>query len=147
MFNKKISNTFHGRDIFTPVAAHILNGILFEDVGPIIHDYVNLDFGKPEITEKTATGKIIYIDNFGNIITNIDGFRLRNFLDYDKKIMVFIGKKHIKTSFVKSYGFVKPKELLATIGSSNLFEISLNQGNAQNKLKAKVGDEVKILFT
>jgi hypothetical protein len=141
-----VSNTFHGRDIFTPVAAHILNGLLFEKIGPIIHDYVNLDFGKTEITEKTATGKIIYIDDFGNIVTNIDGFKIRKYLDYNKKIMLFVGKKQIKIPFVKSYAYVKPKEFLTTIGSSNLFEISLNQENAQKKLKAKIGDEVKILF-
>jgi len=141
-----ISNTFHGRDIFTPIASHILNGVLFEQIGPLINDYIDLDFGKFEITDKTATGKIIYIDSFGNIITNIDGYKLKQFLAYDKKIMLFISNKQIELPFVKSYNFVKKGELLATIGSSNLFEIALNQGDAFKKLGVKLDDEVKILF-
>jgi len=143
---KSISNTFHGRDVFTSVAAHILNGVLFEDIGPIIHDYVNLDLGKSEITDKTAIGKIIYIDSFGNIITNIDGSQIRKFLDYDKKIMIYIAKKRKELMFVKSYICVKKGDILATIGSSNFLEISINQGNAQKKLNAKPGDEIKILL-
>lgn len=141
-----ISNTFHGRDVFIPVAAHILNGVIFEHIGHIINDFVNLDFGRFEITDKTVTGKIIYIDNFGNIITNIDGFKLRQVLSYDKKIMLFSGSKKLEIPFVKSYNFVKKGELLATVGSSNLLEISLNQGKAGKKLGAKPDDEVKILF-
>lgn len=146
LMNYNISNTFHGRDIFTPIAAHILNGILFEEIGPVITDYVNLDFGTPEITNKTATGKIIYIDSFGNIITNIDGSKLRKILDFDKKIMLFIGDKRKEIKFVKSYGFVKKGEILATIGSSNRLEISMNQENASSKLGVKPDDEIKILF-
>lgn len=141
-----VSNTFHGRDIFTPVAAHILNGILFEQIGPIITDFVNLDFGNFEINDNSATGKIVYIDRFGNIITNIDGFRLNQVLSYDKKITLIIGKLKKRISFVKSYNYVKKSELMVTIGSSNLLEIALNQGNAAKKLGMKPDDEVKILF-
>jgi S-adenosylmethionine hydrolase len=143
---KTVSYTFHGRDIFTPVAAHILNGVMFDQIGPIINDFVNLDFGQFEVTEKTATGKIIYIDSFGNMVTNIDGFRLKQFLKYDEKIMLFIGDKRLKIPFVKSYNFVKKGEFLATVGSSNLLEISLNQGNAAKNLRVKNDEEIKILF-
>jgi S-adenosylmethionine hydrolase len=141
-----VSNTFHGRDVFTPIAAHILNGVLFEEIGSIIQDYVQLDFGEYEITGKTAMGKVIYIDHFGNIITNIDGFKLKQFLNFDKKIMLFIGDKQQELSFVQSYSFVKKGELLSTIGSSNLFEIALSQGDASKKLGVKPNDGVKILF-
>jgi S-adenosyl-L-methionine hydrolase (adenosine-forming) len=141
-----VSNTFHGRDIFTPVAAHILNGVYFDEIGPKITDYVDLNFGTFEINTKSATGHVIYVDGFGNIITNIDGDRLRNLLDYGKKIMVFIGEKKEEFLFVKAYDYVKKGELLATVGSSNLLEISINQGNAAEKLKVKPGDQIKILF-
>jgi S-adenosylmethionine hydrolase len=141
-----VSNTFHGRDVFTPVAAHILNGVEFEQIGPIVRDFVDLNFGGYEITDKSATGKIIYIDSFGNIITNIDGSRLSQVLNYNKQIMLFVGKKQIKIPFVKSYDFVKKGELLSTIGSSNFFEIAVNQDNASKKLKIKVDEEIKILF-
>ena len=144
---KSVSNTFHGRDVFTPIAAHILNGLLFEEIGPQITDYVNLDFGTFEITSSGATGRVVYIDSFGNIITNINGFQLNQVLGFDKKIMLFIGDKHKQIPFVKSYDYVKPKELLATIGSSNHLEISINQGDAGKKLGVKPDEQIKILFS
>ena len=146
LMSKTISNTFHGRDVFTPVAANILNGILFDQIGPITNHFVDLNFRKFEIINKTATGKIIYIDSFGNIITNIDGDSFRQVLNYDKKIMLFIGEKQLKIPFSKSYNFVKKGEFLVTIGSSNLLEISLNKGNAAKKLQVKPDDDIKILF-
>jgi S-adenosylmethionine hydrolase len=142
-----ISNTFHGRDVFIPIAAHILNGIKFEDIGPVVNDFINLDFGSFEIIDNSVIGKIIYIDNFGNIITNIDGFKIRQVLSYDKNIKLTIGNKNFAIPFVKSYGFVKKGELLATVGSSNLLEISLNQGNAEKKLKIKPDDEIKFILS
>ncbi len=142
-----ISNTFHGRDVFTPIASHIVNGVSFEEIGPIVNDFIRLDFGTAEITDKSANGKIIYTDHFGNIITNIDWSRLKQYLDFDKKIMVFIGKKQQQLSFVKSYDFVKKGELLATIGSSNFLEISMNEGDAASKLRVKPEDDIKILFS
>ena len=141
-----VSNTFHGRDIFTPVAAHITNGVPFEEIGPVTDEYVNLDFGKCDITDKTATGQIIYVDHFGNIITNVDGKALRKVLNYDSKIMAFIGDKKQKLPFAKSYNYVRKGQMLATIGSSNFLEIDKNQGDASKKLKVKPGDSVKIMF-
>jgi S-adenosylmethionine hydrolase len=141
-----VSNTFHGRDIFTPVAAHILNGILFEQIGPVIKDFVNLDFGNFEINNKTILGKVIYVDNFGNIITNINSFAIKQMFSFDKKVLLYVGKKKFEIPFVKSYNFVKPGSLLATIGSSNYLEIALNHGDAAKKLDVKPNNEIKILF-
>ena len=144
---KNVSNTFHGRDIFTPVAAHITNGVPFEEIGKRTNDYVNLDFGEGTVTDKTAEGRIIYIDNFGNIITNIDGKKLRQYLEYNTKIKLSIKNKSKQVSFVKSYDFVKKGQFLTTIGSSNLFEIGMNQGNAAKKLNVKPADSVKLYFS
>jgi len=141
-----VSNTFHGRDVFAPAAAHIINGVSFDKIGHRTSDFVDLNFGQGAITDKTATGKIVYTDRFGNIITNINGILLREVLDYDKKIMAFIGDKQEEMMFVKSYGFVEKNQVLATIGSSNYLEISVNQGNASRKLDAKPDEAVKILF-
>jgi S-adenosylmethionine hydrolase len=144
--SSSISSTFHGRDIFTHVAAHITNGTPFEEIGNRINDFVNLDFGQGEIKENAVTGKVIYIDRFGNVITNITREILSKGLAYDKKIMVFVGEKNIEIPFVRSYGFVKKREMLTTIGSNNFLEISINQGNAAKKLSVKEDDKVKILF-
>jgi len=144
--NNSISNTFHGRDIFAPIASHIIEGVQFEEIGNKIDDFTDLDFGQAEITNKTATGKVIYVDRFGNAITNIDGFKLLDYLDYGKKIMIFIENKSKLVPFVKSYGFVRKGQVLTTIGSSNFLEISVNQGNAAKKFSIKENDEIKILF-
>jgi len=141
-----VSSTFHGRDIFTPVAAHIINGVLFEEIGHRINDFVDLNFGQAEIKNNSATGKIIYIDRFGNVITNITSDILLKGLNYNRKIMLFVGKKCLEIHFVKSYGFVRKRSMLATIGSSNFLEIGINQGNAAKKLSVKENDDIKILF-
>jgi len=141
-----ISNTFHGRDIFAPTAAHIINGVEFEEIGPMITDYVDLNLGKPEINPKYATGNVIFIDTFGNIITNIDGVTIQEHLNFDTKIMVFLGKEEHEIPFVKSYNYVKKGEMLATIGSNNLLELCLNQGNAAKKLNIKPDESIKILY-
>jgi len=141
-----ISNTFHGRDVFSPVAAHIVNEVPFEEIGSRIYNFIDMDFGKGKITDRTATGKIIYVDNFGNIVTNIEGAQIRDILDYGSKLMAFIGDKQKEISFVKSYSFVEKGQLLATTGGSNLIEIGLNQGNAARELGIKIDDEIKLLF-
>ena len=141
-----ISNTFHGRDVFTPVASHILNGVLFEEIGHVINNYINLDFGEFEIKDNKITAKIIYVDSFGNIITNIDALKLSQVLEYNKKIKLFIGRRRIDIPFVRAYNYVKPGELLTTIGSSNLLEISINQGNAFKKLGLKTDSEISLIL-
>jgi len=141
-----VSNTFHGRDIYASVAAHITNGVPFDEIGDIINDFINLDFGSAKFEENIIFGKIVYIDRFGNIITNISSdMALKNF-NYNNSIKVNIGKKSVDIPFVKSYGFVKSQEMLITIGSSNFIEIGINQGNAAKKLSVKQDDVVKIFI-
>jgi S-adenosylmethionine hydrolase len=143
---KNVSNTFHGRDIFAPIAAHIVSGVSFEKLGDKIDKFVDLDFGEADVSKKDATGKVIYFDHFGNIVTNIDGTLVKDIFDYDKKIKLYINNKQKEAVFVKSYSFAKKGQLLATIGSSNYLEISLNQGNVAEKLNVKLDDKIKISF-
>jgi S-adenosylmethionine hydrolase len=141
------SNTFHGRDIFAPIAVKIINGLKFDEIGNKISDFIDLDFGKGSIEKKYARGSVIYFDRFGNIITNIYGKSVIDFLELNKKIIIFIEDKKYEMKFVKSYDFVKKKQMMATIGSTNLFEIAINQGNASQRLKVKPNDKIKILFS
>lgn len=141
---KKISNTFHGRDIFAPVAANILNGVLFDEIGQIIYDYIDLKLEHINITKKFVTGKILYIDDFGNIITNIQTNILLKYLEKNKKLMVFIGKNIKKIPFVKTYSDVKKGCLLITNSSSGFLEVSANQNKASEMLNVKNGEEIKI---
>ncbi len=141
-----ISNTFHGRDIFTPIAAHIINGVFFEKIGPVIDNYVDLDFKKPKKVMDNIVGEVIYIDDFGNIITNIKYEDIKNIAQQKTKIQASISAKKLVIPFLKSYGHARKGEPLSTIGSSNHLEISINQGNAAERYSVKAGDEIKIKF-
>ncbi len=138
-----ISSTFHARDIFTPVAAHIVEGVSFKEIGSKIDDFVDLDFGQPVCNDEGIVGTILYIDSFGNIITNIKESQIHR-LRYGSIVTVSIKNKKHKIPFVKSYGYVKPQNLLLTVGSSHFVELSMNQGNAAQKLKAKPGDTMQL---
>jgi S-adenosylmethionine hydrolase len=143
---KKISNVFHGRDVFAPVAAHILNGTLFKEIGEIIHDYIDLNLEQTQITREYITGKILYIDDFGNIITNIQTNLLINRLEHNKKLVVFTKEKRKEIPFVKTYNDVKKGNFLITNSSSGYLEISVNQKKASKILNAKLGEEIRIKF-
>lgn len=135
-----ISSTFHGRDIFAPVGAHISYGMEIRNVGNGIHDFVDMDFGENKIerTECLIRGKIIFIDSFGNIITNIPA----KIVDLREGDILGIGKKQIK--FTRSYGFCKIGYPLALIGSHGYLEIAVNQGNAAYFFRKKSGDRMTI---
>jgi len=143
---KSVSNTFHGRDVYTPVAAHIVNGVSFDVIGKRVSDYVDLDFGSGVVSDRCAVGRVMYIDRFGNIITNIPGFVFSKYVSYDSLVMVCFKSSSRSMRFVRSYGFVETGEFLVTIGSGNYVEVSMNQGNAAQFLSAGLDDEVKILF-
>lgn len=138
-----ISSTFHARDIFTPIAAHIVEGVSFEDVGPQIDDFVDLDFVHAICNDKGIVGTVLYIDSFGNIITNITESQIHR-LKHGSMVTVFIGSKKHNIPFAKSYEFVKPQKPLVTIGSSRLVELSMNRGNAAQQLKVKPGYTVHL---
>ncbi|ADI74945.1 protein of unknown function DUF62 [Methanohalobium evestigatum Z-7303] len=136
----KISATFHGRDIFAPVGAHISNGLNIENVGHRIDDYIDLDFGKAKLQNDTVEGRIIYIDDFGNIITNIPAETIFKLAEFGTYLKIF--NKTIP--LLQSYGFVNEKELIALISSSGFFEVSVNKGNAANKLNVDVNDKINV---
>ena len=141
-----ISTTFHGRDIFAPIAAHISKGIPFESIGPRIHDYIDLQLWKAVFSENAVYSTVLHVDRFGNIITNIDKDRFQNIVKFGEEITVAIGGEEYKLRFVETYASAERDELLAVIGSSNFIEISMNHGNAAEKLNVKPDDHIEIRF-
>ncbi|MGQ4834078.1 MAG: SAM hydrolase/SAM-dependent halogenase family protein [Candidatus Asgardarchaeia archaeon] len=145
-----VSYTFHGRDIFAPVAAHLAcNENIFFRIGRkiSIDKLIKPKISDPVVDKNKIYGSVFHIDSFGNIITNIPSSLLSDFKKlYGSQILVKINKKTVKLPFVKSFGHVKEGNLLSLIDSYNLFEISLNKGNAAKKLNAKVGDSVTIIL-
>jgi len=145
-FLKNISSTFHGRDIMAPVAAHISLGVPIENFGPEIKDFQKLDIPAPKIGEDAIYGQVMLRDHFGNLITNIDKNTAEKHLRFDNRYDVKIGSRIIKARFLKTYGEGRKGEVLLIVGSKNLLEISINQGNAFEELKIKVGSGFKILL-
>jgi len=138
----EISNTFHGRDIFSPVAAHLSLGVKPYEIGREITDYRNLDF---EIVERgnVISGKIMFIDKFGNMVTNIPDKFLK--LRHGDRVKIKVSEKELEIKFLKSYGYAEKGEMLLTVSSSNFLEISCRDGNASQMLEAEIGDDVEIL--
>jgi len=143
-FLPEVSSTFHGRDIFAPVAGHLTLGVPPKAFGQKIHSWKTFDFPSPIIMGKKMVGRVIHIDSFGNLITNIERKQLDLFVG-DQPFHILAGKKRIN-GVRRGYWEVKRGEILALIGSGGYLEISLREGNAQKMLKAKKGDGIEIHF-
>jgi S-adenosylmethionine hydrolase len=142
-----LSQTFHGRDIFAPIAAYITKGIPFGEIGTKTTHFVDVQFKIGEHQGDRIVGKILYIDRFGNLITNIPSDILPT--DINQKKITVISNDHTweKLPFMPTYGFVKPGEVLLTMGSNNFLEISINQGNAAKTLMIKEDAEIQLQFS
>lgn len=137
----KVSSTFHGRDIFSPTAAHLAKGVKPSDFGHEIKDYVFPEFAKLSITNGELIGEVMYIDDFGNIISNISAEDLERYgLHINSDLVVTIGNKTLKINFCSAYGNVSVGSPLVLIGGSNFLEVAVNQGSACNIFEVNVGD-------
>jgi S-adenosyl-L-methionine hydrolase (adenosine-forming) len=136
-FLSHVSHTFHARDVFAPVAAHLARGTEPEQMGELISDPARLERLKPVCEPDRIVGSVIYIDRFGNMITNIKA----NQVDDDSVVRV-MGKE---IQGVSSSYSEKPKgTLLAVIGSSGLLEIALASDSAALRLKGSIGQAVEV---
>ncbi|MBM4341174.1 MAG: SAM-dependent chlorinase/fluorinase [Deltaproteobacteria bacterium] len=141
-FLPEISATFHGRDIFAPVAGHLSLGIAPPAFGKKAGDCERLDVGQPEIRGNRLTGRVIHIDHFGNLISNIEKEEFIRFIK-DRPFLISAGKKMIQ-SLKRGYYEGNKNVPIALFGSGGYLEISVREGNAQKMLKVKRGDGVQI---
>lgn len=139
--NSEPSYTFHGRDIFAPVAAHLANGILFTKLGSKIpvDSLVKLPLLNHKLTADGVEGVIQHIDHFGNLISNIP-----QAIVWEKSWFVIVNE--IRVNYQKTYSQVVEGELLALVSSNGWVEIALNGGSAQQKLKLNIGDKIIVKF-
>ena len=145
-FLSSISPTFHGRDIIAPVAAHITNGVALNHFGTKIalQDIVRLPgLGNYREENGTLVGKIVTIDHFGNLVTNIDAKRLIEYGEGRKghEPQISLGN-HTISGLSTTYEKAEFETPLALIGSRGYLEIAVNQGSAEKFFDAKKGDEV-----
>ena len=141
-FLPEISSTFHGRDIFAPVAAYLALGVKPESFGPSIKSVCEIPFPDPAITQGKLTGEIVHVDAFGNLVSNIDRKSLLQFSE-GRPLVIKIGKRTIR-GLKKGYWEGRKDEPVALIGSGGFLEISIREGNAQKILKVKRGDSIQV---
>lgn len=142
-FLKPVSDTFHGRDIFSPVAAYLSRGTPLRNLGKKIKKIKELKIATPEIKKGKLIGRIIHIDRFGNLVTNVDREILSKLKIKNEKAKIEIGKRKI-AGVKRSYVSVGKGELLALFGSSGFLEVSVNLGNASKVLGVKRGEKIEV---
>lgn len=137
----KVSRTFHGRDVFAPVSAHLASGVSLNAFGPRITDPVLLELPRPIKTEHGWTAHITVIDTFGNLATDLPAAVLRGWSD----IRVHLRGVEI-IGLAESYGHKQPGDLIALVDSEDYLEIAVVNGSAAQKLGAEVGDSVEVVY-
>ena len=135
-FHQPVSNTFHGRDVFAPIAAHLTQRVLMDSLGQPLKDYAKLDWPKPQVTGGLLRGEIIYIDRFGNAISNIEA-------PAKSADTVRVPDK-VQCDLKKFYQEVPAGQPLAIPGSTGYLEIAVNGGNAAQTFSLKLGDPVEL---
>jgi S-adenosylmethionine hydrolase len=136
----KVSATFHGRDIFAPVAANLSLGLDPRELGPLVTDWVRLDRPAPSHNASGVTGEVLFVDRYGNLISNIPAEILT--LD-DRPKRVRISGTEVPR-IVRTYGDAEPGTLIALVSSAEWVEVAVAQGNAAQQLGAGTGTPITI---
>lgn len=148
-FLSPVSPTFHGRDVFAPVAAHLSMGVEIEEMGDLISDPRPLLFPTPRRQGEWLHGQIIHVDRFGNLISNIESEELLRFLGSSIP-SIHVGTLNIR-GLNRIYSDVEEGQPLAFINSSNLLEVAVNMGRASEYVGVEredlVGTAVKVAKT
>jgi S-adenosylmethionine hydrolase len=135
----EVSSTFHGRDIFAPVAARLSLGMPLADFGEAITSVTTLPISQPhQAADGSLVGHIIHIDGFGNLITDIKSGDLPK---GKRALTIEVGGQLISGL---SHTYAEGSGLLALIGSDGYLEIAVKEGSASALLSAEVGDEVRV---
>jgi S-adenosylmethionine hydrolase len=138
-----VSRTFEGRDRFAPAAAFLAKGIHLEAFGRAVTDYHLLDMQAPITTETTLTGRVVRIDRFGNVVTNLDRKSCERFVGGPSGLQLTVKGKTIDR-LVSTYADLAPGEIGALFGSTDHLECSAASSNAAELLGVVVGDAVEL---
>jgi len=143
-FRDPVSRTFHGRDIFAPVAAHLAAGLAASHLGLPIEDYLRPGFEKPRRTgERTWTGAVLHVDRFGNIVTN---FHISDFPDLEtRNVALTIGEREA-TVIARNYTECAPGELFLILASSGYVEVSIREASAARAIGCETGAPARLMI-
>ena len=140
-FLNPVSNTFHGRDVFAPVAAWVAKAYQTEAMGEEISDYVRFTLPKPKVAGSTRKGLVLRVDAFGNLVTNFTAEDLPQGAGADSKIKLQVGGKSVE-KLTQTFAQGAAGEPVAIVGSSGFLEIAVNKGQAARVLGVNRGAEV-----
>lgn len=138
------SNTFHGRDIFAPVAAHLSQGIALEELGEPLEELEMYRWAQPIADRDGLQGWIIHIDKFGNLITNLPESMIEEAIG-DRDVKIYVGNT-ILNEIVPTFGSVTEGEPAAYIGSAGMLEVGINKGNAAEMLSVQKGAQISLVL-
>ncbi|HET9481579.1 MAG TPA: SAM-dependent chlorinase/fluorinase [Candidatus Polarisedimenticolia bacterium] len=141
-----ISPTFHARDIFGPVAAHLARGAEASNLGEIVEDYVRLELPRPKVTPEGAIrATVAHVDRFGNVVLNVTRTSMESFLERTKAagFAAVVGSTRI-TRICTSYAEAPQGVPVLLYNSSNFLEIAANQGRASDLLGVRAGASVDL---
>jgi S-adenosyl-L-methionine hydrolase (adenosine-forming) len=147
LFRHPVSATFHGRDIFAPVAAHLSMGYAIGDVGPSLdqQELILPEYSRPMANEKGLVGTVVKTDRFGNLISDVGSDMIAKVVGGRKKADLIVRiKDYSIRGLSRTYGDVAPGRLLTLIGSSGYIEIAANCANAGQLINAGRGDRITI---
>lgn len=142
-FLPEVNSTFHGRDVFAPVAAHLSLGVPLEEFGPPASELATFHIPETDTGDRSLQGEAVYIDKFGNLITNIgqEEFEAWRSKHPDAPVKVHIASAEI-LGISRSFGDVPIGHSSALFGSAGYLEIAVNGGNAAESLGMSVGSRV-----
>ena len=140
-WREAISNTFHGRDVMAPAAAHLMCGMAPQYMGKPTTSIVKLEIPEPVVTPTEITGIVEDVDSFGNLITNIGAKTLAG-RALDETVQISLSGKTVTQGVFRTYGDKPAGSAIAIIDSSDRVEIAVVNGNAEQTLNAAVGDKV-----
>ncbi len=135
------SSTFHARDIFGPAAARLANEKSFDSLGTKAEKILRLPRNTATVLPTMAKGQVLFLDHYGNILTNIPGSELGK-LKIGQLLTVTVKGKSLSLPFLRTYAEAPASRPFALINSDGEFEIAVNQGSAAKELGIKVGDPV-----
>jgi S-adenosylmethionine hydrolase len=139
-WRSRVSPTFHGRDIFAPVAANLSLGLDPRELGPAVSDWERLQKRPPTRHPNGVAGEVVFVDHFGNLITNIPGETIT--LD-DRPKRIRVGDTDVPCT-VRTYADVEPGSLIALVSSGEWLEVAVAQGSAAEHLGAGIGTPVTV---
>ncbi len=134
-----LSATFHGRDVFAPLAAELAAGLPFESVGPMVTDWVRLPRQTPRQVGKVLHGVVEVVDHFGNLISNLDLSQ-----DNEQPRVRAVRCANVEIAWGKTYSDVSVGELVALRNAWNRVEVAKRDGSAMETLGCGVGAALEL---